>query len=129
MPATVPPTRKSNSVFSKSTLRLLLILAIVQVAVTTAVFVVGRRAWMPSQFESSGLGSFALDGFVYRDEVMQLAEILKTQGVRAWATWPTQLHVRIYSLPLVVLSRWMGFSVLAVEPMNLIYYLAILLLV
>src|SRR2546422_235757 len=112
MPANVPPTRKSVSVFSKSTLRLLLILAIVHIAVTTAVFVVGRRAWRPSQFDSNGLGSFASDGFIYQAEVMQLAEILKTQGVRAWATWPTQLHVRIYSLPLVVLSRWMGFSVL-----------------
>src|ERR1041385_8949187 len=129
MPANAPPTRKSNSVFSKSTLRLLLILAIVQVAVTTAVFVVGKRAWMPSQFNSNGLGSFASDGFTYQDEVVELGEILKTQGVRAWATWPTQLHVRIYSLPLVVLSPWMDFSVLAVEPVNLTYYLAILLLV
>jgi len=129
MPANAPPTRKSESVFSKSTLRLLLMMAILHVVVTTAVFVVGKRAWMPSQFDSNGLGSFASDGFTYQDEVMELAEILKTQGVRVWATWPTQLHVRIYSLPLVVLSRWTGFNVLAVEPVNLIYYLAILLLV
>src|SRR6266404_5552063 len=129
MPTNAPPTRQSESVFSKSTLRLLLIMAILHIAVATALFVVGRRGWMPSQFDSNGLGSFASDGFIYQDEGLELAQVLKTQGVRAWAIWPTQLHIRIYSLPLVVLSRWMGFSVLAVEPVNLIYYLAILLLV
>src|SRR5947199_8143017 len=119
MPTNAPLPRKSEPVFSRSTLRLFLIMAIVHIAVTTAVFVVGRRGWMPSQFDSNGLGSFASDGFMYQDEVMELAAVLKTQSVRSWATWPTQLHIRIYSLPLVVLSRWMGFSVLAVEPVNL----------
>ncbi len=129
MPTNAPPPRKSEPVFSKSTLRLLLIMAIVHIAVTTAVFVVGRRGWMPSQFDSNGLGSFAADGFTYQDEVVELSEVLKSQGIKAWATWPTQLHVRIYSLPLVVLSRGTGFNALAVEPVNLVYYLAILLLV
>jgi hypothetical protein len=44
-------------------------------------------------------------------------------------TWPTQLHVRLYSLPLAVVYRWTGFNTLAIEPLNLIYYLTILLLV
>ena len=104
-------------------------MAVLHVAVTSAVFVVGRRALLPSQFNSNGLGSFASDGFTYQDEVIELSEVLKNQGIAAWATWPTQLHVRIYSLPFVVLSRWTGFSVLAVEPVNVIYYLAILVLV
>jgi len=130
MPSDVTPTRKPDSnPPRKAVLRLFLILALVQVAVTTSVLVAGRMKLMPSQFSADGLGAFAADGSVYKDEVMELAQVLKADGLRAWARWPTQLHVRIYSLPLVVLSRWMGFNILAVEPVNLIYYLAILFLV
>jgi hypothetical protein len=111
-------------------LALLLVAAVVlHVSVAAAVFTIGKRGLMPGHFDGKGLGTFASDGFIYQTEAVELCNVLKTQGVIAWATWPTQLHVRLYSLPLAVLSRWTGFSILAIEPLNLIYYLAILVFV
>jgi hypothetical protein len=109
--------------------RLLLAAAVLHVSVAAAVFMIGNRGLMPGQFDEKGLGTFASDGFVYQTEALELRDVLKNQGVIAWATWPTQLHVRLYSLPLALLSRSTGFSILAIEPLNLIYYLVILVFV
>ncbi len=86
-------------------------------------------ALIPGQFDRNGLGTFASDGFMYQSEVIELCDVLKHQGVVAWATWPTQLHVRLYSLPVVVLNGGTRFNILTIEPLNLIYYLAILVLI
>jgi putative peptidoglycan lipid II flippase len=103
--------------------------ALLHISVATAVLTVGKYQLMPAQFRANGLGEFASDCFPYQEEAAELVEVLKNSGPVAWATWPTQLHVRLYSLPLAAVSRWMGFSVLAIEPLNLVYYLAILTLV
>lgn len=108
---------------------LLVAAAVLHVSVATAVLAVGERGLMPGHFNEKGLGTFASDGFIYQTEAEELCRVLKSQGVIAWATWPTQLHVRLYSLPLALLGRWTGFSILAIEPLNLIYYLAILIFV
>src|SRR5258708_10169254 len=111
--------------------RLVLILAaaLIHVSVTATVLMIGRSALARGQFDEKGLGTFASDGFMYQDEVIELCGILKTQGIVAWATWPTQLHVRLYSLPVVALNGGTHFDILTIEPLNLIYYLAILILV
>ncbi len=111
--------------------RLLLILAaaLFHVSVTATVLIIGRSALAPGQFDQKGLGTFASDGFMYQDEVVELCGILKAQGVVAWATWPTQLHVRLYSLPVIALNGGTHFDILTIEPLNLVYYLAILVLV
>jgi hypothetical protein len=103
--------------------------AILHVCVATSIFTVGKLGLMPSQFNEKGLGNFASDGVVYQTEMLELCDVLRTQGVAAWASWPTQLHVRLYSLPLAALQGLSGFNILAIEPLNLIYYLAILTLV
>ena len=103
--------------------------ALLHISVAAAILTVGRYQLMPAQFRANGLGEFASDCFPYQEEVADLVEVLKNSGPVSWATWPTQLHVRLYSLPLAAVSRWMGFSVLAIEPLNLVYYLAILTLV
>jgi putative peptidoglycan lipid II flippase len=124
--------RLSNAVASVLAARgkhltgLLLAAAVLHVSVAAAVFMIGNRGLMPGQFDEKGLGTFASDGFVYQTEAVELCNVLKSKGVIAWATWPTQLHVRLYSLPLAVLGRWTGFNILAIEPLNLIYFLAIL---
>jgi hypothetical protein len=107
----------------------LLTAALLHISVAAAVLTVGRYQLMPAQFRANGLGEFASDCFPYQGEATDLVDVLRNDGLMTWATWPTQLHVRLYSLPLAALSRWMGFSVLTVEPLNLLYYLAILLLV
>jgi ABC-type multidrug transport system fused ATPase/permease subunit len=108
---------------------LILAAAILHVSVTLAVFMAGRYELFPSQISPSGIGRFAFDGFVYQDQVGELSNILKTQGLRVWANWPNQLHVRLYSLPHAAVSRWVSFNILTIEPLNLIYYLAIVVFV
>jgi hypothetical protein len=108
---------------------LLVAAAVLHVSVAAAVFAIGKGGLMPGQFNQDGLGNFASDGFAYQTEVIELCSVLKNEGVIVWATWPTQLHVRLYSLPLAALNGGTSFNILAIEPLNLIYYLAILVLV
>ena len=107
---------------------LILAAAVFHVAVTTAVFVIGKFGLMPGQFDQRGLGTFASDGFSYQSEVIELCGVLRNQGLIAWATFPTQLHVRLYALSLT-LNGGNSFNILTIEPLNLIYYLVILILV
>src|SRR4030095_15067940 len=81
---------------------LVLAAAIWHVSITLAVFMAGKYQLMPGQIHPSGIGSFASDGVMYQDQVAELCQVLKNDGLLAWATWPTQLHVRLYSLPLFV---------------------------
>src|SRR3989440_2560795 len=103
--------------------------AVLHISVTLTVFAIGKYQVFPSQIYPDGIGRFASDGIIYEDQVVELSNIVRSEGVRAWATWPTQLHVRLYALPLAAVSRWASFNVLTIEPLNLIYYLAILALV
>jgi len=105
---------------------LLAAVAILHLSITFSVFIIGKYQLVPSQFYPSGIGGFASDGLLYERQIPELSELLRTQGVRAWATSPMQLHVRLYSLPFAVFSRWASFNVLTIEPVNLFYYLAIL---
>lgn len=130
MEPTLPIKAEPRSAFRRVRLpTLILAAAVLHVSVTAAVFTMGKTGLMPGQFNEMGLGTFASDGFMYQTEVIELCQVIKSQGLIAWATWPTQLHVRLYSLPLVALTRGTSFNVLAIEPLNLIYYLAILVLV
>lgn len=127
---------RSNSSNAKDTglcsrrTRLLLILgaAILHISVTTTVFMLARTGVLSGQFDQKGLGNFASDGFMYETEVLELCGVLKNQGVVAWAGWPTQLHVRLYSLPVAAINGGRYFNILTIEPLNLIYFLAILML-
>src|SRR6266481_7470828 len=104
---------------------LLVAAAILHVSVALTVFAIGRYQLFPSQIYPTGIGRFAADGIVYEDQILELSKIARSESVRAWATWPTQLHVRLYSIPLTVLSRWFSSNILTIEPVNLIYYLVI----
>jgi hypothetical protein len=107
---------------------LLILAAVLHLGFATAVYEVGKHQLAPSQFYPTGVGNFASDGLIYERECVELSDVLRTQGLRAWATWPTQLHVRLYSLPFA-LSRAASFNILTIEPLNLVYYLGILALV
>ena len=108
---------------------LILAAALLHVSVTASVFMIGRLGLMPGQFSKDGVGNFASDGFAYQTEVIELCSQLKNEGVIALANWPTQFHLRLYSLPVAVLGGGNNFNTLIIEPLNLIYYLAILVLV
>jgi len=107
---------------------LLILAAVLHLGFATAVYEVGKHQLAPSQIYPTGVGKFASDGLMYERECLELSEVLRTEGLRAWMTWPTQLHVRLYSLPFA-LSRADSFNIMTIEPLNLTYYLGILALV
>jgi hypothetical protein len=109
-------------------MHLLGVAAVLHIALTLTLFIVGRAQVLPAQFDKSGIGTFADDGYIYRKEVVSLAETLKTKGVAAWASQPSQLHVRLYALPHALVGSWSDFNILTIEPLNLIYYLLIVFL-
>lgn len=112
-------------------LRFLLVAAAIwHVSIVVTIFAVGKFQLAPSQITQNGLGkSFAADSVFYEAQCVELARRLTAEGLVSWATWPTQLHLRFYSLPLALVSRWISFNILAIEAVNLFYYLAILVLV
>ena len=108
---------------------LLILAACLHVVSTSGVFLIGRFGLMPSQFDRNGVGEFAPDGRSHQQDAVVLTDKLSHEGIRAWLKAIAPLHVRLYSLSQVFLSRFIGFNILAVEPMNLIYYLSILIIV
>ncbi|MFL6230752.1 MAG: hypothetical protein ACJ741_18415 [Pyrinomonadaceae bacterium] len=96
---------------------------------TLAVFMTGRCALMPSQFDAYGIGVFAHDGHYLQPEAEALADALKAGEFMAWARWPSMLHLKLYSLFIAVFGFHTGFNILTIEPLNLCYYLATLTLV
>jgi len=120
----------STARFRATPARLLLLAAVLHVIVALTVFTIGRLRIMPTQFDANGIGAFASDGYVYQIEVGNLAEALRTGGFRAWFNTPALLlHLRPYSLVGAPLQRWARVSVATLEPLNLIYYLLLLILV
>ncbi len=121
--------QKLETMLRDRPLLLLAAAALLHISIATAVLGVGRLQIMPKQFAVNGIGKFASDSFFYQNETAYLVTLLSKGDITAWATWPTQLHLRLYAIPTVALSRWTNFNVLTIEPLNLLYYLAILILV
>ncbi len=113
----------------KGWLVLLACAAVLHLATTTAVFVVGRTALMPAQFDRQGLGAFASDSFFYQEDIVSLTDKLRNEGIVAWGKAVAPLHVKFYSLSHFFFSRWTTPNVLTIEPLNLFYYVAVLWLI
>jgi hypothetical protein len=109
--------------------RLLFVAAFLHLAVTTVIFMIGRAQLMPSQFDQNGVGEFAHDGRMHQLDALVLTSKLRNEGFGAWLSAVAPLHVRVYSLSQVPLSGTIGFNILSVESMNIVYYLAIVVLV
>lgn len=107
---------------------LLLVALSLHVMVATAVFLIGKYQFLPNQIDPVGLAKDS-DAASYQGDCIILGYVLRDRGIREWLVWPTQLHVRLYSLPVMIVFRTAGFSILALEPLNALYYLAILYLV
>lgn len=58
-----------------------------------------------------------------------LADMIRSGDIKTWIVTALPLHSKIYSLSFLALSPLLGMSVLAGEPVNLLLYLAILILV
>jgi Dolichyl-phosphate-mannose-protein mannosyltransferase len=109
---------------------LLLAAAVLHLALTITIALAGRFALLSSLFDENGIsGAFAFDSFLYRRKSVELVDALMRGSFSDWFYAPLPLHVKIYSLSFAVLSPLFGFTMLSVEPLNLLYYLLILVLV
>lgn len=104
-------------------LRLLLAAACLHLLTAVVIYTAGRLSILPEPFTADGMGQFAFDSFRYQQEARTLVGVLSNDGIAAWLRAPVQVHVHLYSLCFAVFSPIFGYSVLAVEPLNLLYYL------
>jgi putative peptidoglycan lipid II flippase len=110
-------------------IHLLLAAASLHLLTALAIYTAGHFSILPEPFTGDGMGQFAFDSFRYREEAKALVEVLRYEGVAAWFKAPFPPHVHLYSLSFAVFAPLFGYSVLAVEPLNLLYYLATLILI
>jgi len=108
--------------------RALVAAGVLHLFVAVLLFGVGRLGIFKDQFDPDGIGHFALDSYSYQTEAIGLAGTLAHKGLIAWLTAPVDLHVKLYSLGFGLLGPLLGQTILASEPLNLIYYLLILIL-
>ena len=107
--------------------RYLLLAAATHVALTTTIFLIGHFQLLPTTFDQNGTGlTFALDATSYQKVASALAQDLQTNGFGAWIDAKAPFHSRLHSLAFATFGRIVGHNILAVEPLNLIYYLGIL---
>jgi hypothetical protein len=112
---------------------LLIAAAVLHFALVGAISLVGKAQLLPGTFDEHGIGiSFAIDATSYRKEATEMAQLLSERRLQDWINYRSQFrstfHFRLYSITFALLGRVLGFGILAAEPLNLIYYLSILVL-
>lgn len=113
-----------------SPVRLLIAATIFHLAVTVAIFGVGRFGFLPGTFNRDGIAvSFAPDGVMFHDDAAGLSEMLGRGDFGGWADEHQPLHVKLYSVCYTLFGAPLGKNIVSAEPLNLLYYLAILALV
>ncbi|HEX5886623.1 MAG TPA: hypothetical protein VFY67_18925 [Pyrinomonadaceae bacterium] len=111
-------------------MRHLLLAAAVHIALTIAIFLTGHFQLLPGTFDQNGIGlTFAIDGATYRTLASDMAGVWQTDGFLAWLAVKAPLHCRLYSLSFAIFGKLLGHNILAAEPLNLFYYLGILICV
>ena len=106
--------------------RALVAAGILHLFVAVIIFGVGRFGIFKQQFDQHGIGLFALDSYTYRTQADELSKTLLHDGIITWLKAPEQLHVKLYSVCFALFRPLVGANILAAEPLNLFYYLAIL---
>ncbi len=120
--------KKIEFVFRISPMYLILAAIGFHLALTMTVYLVGRFGLLPGVFDTNG--TFGNDAMLFRGEAASLAEILTRGSVSEWLSTPSPFfHVRLHSLSFAALGPWSGFTILAAEPLNILCYLATLILV
>ena len=94
-----------------------------------SVFLVGRYDLAPQMFDTGGVGMFATDAGRFQSEIQLSVEQLQRHEIAGWLTAAPPLHIKLYSLCAVLVEPLVGPGILNVEPLNLLYFLATLILV
>lgn len=106
----------------------LAVAAIFHITLTLSVFAVGRSGVAPQQFDRDGIGDFASDGHIHKPVMDSLVNTLRQGELGAWINSRETFHVKIFSLAGVVMEPLVGSNILTIAPLNLLYYLVILVL-
>lgn len=109
---------------------LLMAAALTHLALCVLINLAGRFNLLPNLFDANGISSpLAFDSFYYRRKSIELVAHLARGNLADWFNAPFPLHVKLYSLSFAVVSPLFDFTMLSVEPLNLFYYLSILILI
>ena len=107
--------------------RYLLLAAVLHVSLATTIFLIGHFQFFPNTFDQNGIGlTFAIDSTTYQRVANDLVDEWKSKGVTGWLNAKAPLHSRLYSISFATFGKVLGHNILAAEPLNLFYYLAIL---
>jgi len=110
--------------------RLLVAAAVFHLSAAAAVFCLGRYELLPGTFDRDGIAvSFAPDGLKYHDGAAELSEMLARGDLSGWVAARQPFHVRPYSVCFLLFGPLLGRNVVGAEPLNVAYYLGILILV
>jgi len=110
--------------------RYLLLAAVIHIILAITIFLIGHFHVLPNTFDQNGISlTFAIDGTTYQQVATDLANELRRNGVGAWLNAKAPLHSRLHSISFAIFGKLLGHNILAAEPVNLIYYLAILICV
>src|SRR6185295_1210985 len=107
--------------------RYLLVAAALHVALAITILLIGHFQLSPNTFDQNGVGlTFAMDSTTYQRVASDLVDEWRNNGFTAWLNAKAPLHSRLYSVSFAIFGRLVGHNVLAAEPLNLFYYLSIL---
>jgi 4-amino-4-deoxy-L-arabinose transferase-like glycosyltransferase len=113
--------------FRSNPWRYLMLAGAFHIALTIVIFLLGHFQILPGTFDQNGIGlTFAIDGTSYQRVATGLVDEWQGKGFTAWLNARAPFHSRLLSLSFATFGRLLGHNILAAEPLNLFYYLGIL---
>jgi hypothetical protein len=104
--------------------------AVLHLALSFTLQEVGRRHLLPATFDEYGDAiAFAPDAACYREDAAELAGVLRAGEFRYWVGSDYQFHEKLHSICFALFGEMLGYGVVGAEPLNLLLYLATLVLV
>lgn len=110
--------------------RWLLVAAAFHILTSLLIYLIGHFHLLPNAFDEHGIGlTFSADSLLYQRIISALANALRQGDIRTWLEIQAPFHCRLYSFAFVFLRSIVGHNILAAQPLNLAYYLAVLSLI
>jgi hypothetical protein len=108
---------------------LIIVPVLIHLLISIVVYVIAITGAYRAGFDSHGIGEFAPDTRLYLVQCQSLANELHARDFGAFLASPDPLHVKLYSLSYFLLGPVFGFTNLAIEPLNLLWFTLIVVLV
>jgi len=110
--------------------RLLVAAAVFHLVITVTISVFGHFAVLSDVFDRNGIAiAVASDGIKLRAEAVRRSDELTHGQIRQWFHANTPFYLKLYSVCFATFGIVFGPTALSAEPLNMFFYLAILILV